>query len=94
MWLVARGSSGRHDRSHLTHKTLPARLVLDLSLDRGLGVTEPPCDLGDRKALLVAVVTRERCRPTALLNAVQSHHTSDDTAAHRREKVPSPGFGE
>jgi hypothetical protein len=34
-------------------------------------------------------VPRERYRPTALLNAIQSHHISDDTAGRRRDKHPS-----
>ena len=60
----------------------------EVSLDCGLCATEPAGDLGDREALLIAVVARERYRPTALLNAVQSHHASDDPAARRHGKVP------
>ena len=50
----------------------------------------PAGDLGDREALLVAVVAGECDRPTALLDAVQSHHAWDHTAHRRREKEVLP----
>ena len=62
------------------------RRVVEVRLDCRLCATEPACDLGDREALLVAVVAGERYRPTALLNAVQSAHAPDDTAARRRDR--------
>jgi hypothetical protein len=65
------------------------RRVIEVSLDGCLCTTEPACDLGDREAFLVAIVARERYRPTALPNAVQSHHASDNTAVRRRDKVPA-----
>ena len=61
------------------------RRVVEVCLDRGFCATEPARDLSDREALFVAVVTRECDRPTALLDAVQSHHASDDTADRRRQ---------
>jgi len=82
----ARGGWGAASSTHPLVATLHGSgllsgRVVEVGLDGGLGATKPAGDLGDREALLVAVVPRERYRPTALLNAVQSHHTSDDTAA-------------
>ncbi len=42
------------------------RGVVEVSLDGGLCATEPTGDLGDREALLVAVVASERRRPPPL----------------------------
>jgi hypothetical protein len=46
------------------------RRVVEVCLDRGFGAAQPTCDLGDRKALLVAVVPSERAGAPAFLHAV------------------------
>jgi hypothetical protein len=68
------------------------RWVVEVRVDRGFCASEPARDVGDREALLVAVVVCECGCPTALLNAVQSHHASDDTGDRRRgTSVPIDG---
>jgi hypothetical protein len=44
---------------------LLAGRVVEIGLDCGLGATESTGDLGNREALLVAIVARERRRSTA-----------------------------
>jgi len=68
------------------------RRVVEISLDGGFCATEPTRDVSDREVLLVAVVARERDRPTTLLDAVQSHHASDDTVDRRRQCCRSANF--
>jgi hypothetical protein len=67
--------------------------VVEVGLDRGFCATEPTRDVSDREVLLVAVVAGELDRPTALLDAVQMHHASDDTAARRCQKEDRPVTG-
>jgi hypothetical protein len=62
------------------------RRVVEVRPNRGFCATEQTRDLGDREALLVAVLARERDRWTTLLDAVQSHHAPDDTADCRQAK--------
>jgi hypothetical protein len=53
---------------------VPSRpAVAEGGLDDGFCASEPAGDLGDREALLFAVVACERDRPMALLDAGQSH---------------------
>ena len=66
------------------------RRVVEVRLDRGFCATEPTRDVSDREALLVAVVARERDRPATLVDAVQSHHASDDTVDRRRQTEDWP----
>jgi hypothetical protein len=44
--------------------------VVEVCRDRGFGAAEPARDLGDRQALLVAVVPSERGGAPAFLHAV------------------------
>ena len=73
-------------RGAIRRSFVSIRRVVEVRLDRGFCATEPTRDVSDREALLVAVVARECDRPTALLDAVQSHHASDHTAHRRRQK--------
>jgi len=77
--------SGRHSLD-----TLPGSAASPRAPSPPLRASEPAGDLGDREALLVAVVVRDCDRPTALLDAVQSHHASDDTTDRRRQKDVLP----
>jgi hypothetical protein len=66
------------------------RGVVEVGLDGGFCASKPAGDLSDREALLDAVVVREGDRPTALLDAAESHDVSDDTADRRRQNEDSP----
>ena len=86
---AARGGWGAAASTHsliaaLHGSCLLAGRVVEVGLHRGFCASEPAGDLGDPEALLVAVVARECDGPTTLLDAVRSHHASDDTDDCRR----------
>ena len=70
-------TSKRPELSHLwaIHRSFVSiRRVIQVRLDRGRRASQPARDLGGRESLVIAIVTRQRDRPSALLHAINGRH--------------------
>ena len=61
-------------RGAIRRSFVSIRRVVQVRLDGGLRASQPTGDLRGRESLVIAIVTRQRSRPSALLHTINSRH--------------------